>query len=379
MRPITFSLAVILIAAAASLASCEERGATAPSSAIPVGLARLEFSDPQRRSWIGAEARPLVTSVWYPAAVGVEMTEIAIPPDRPVFVGGFAARNVEIGGTGRFPLIVMSHGTGGSAMQMMWLGRALAERGFIVAAVDHHGNTAAEEAFDARGFRMPWQRAIDLSRIIDQLLADPRLGPRIDQTRIGAVGYSLGGYTVVALAGGTTDLDALQRFCESAARDATCDPQSEYPEAQDDFDRLVQTDPATRALLSEYAAPYRDDRITSFVALAPALAQAFDAESLAAISASFLIIVGDNDTVAPPASNASYLSGLIPGAEIQTVSGATHYVFLSECNARGRRYVPVCADPEGLDRRTIHEQSAALVAQHFQRTLGAGGSPTPSD
>ena len=56
----------------------------------------------------------------------------------------------------------------------------MAANGYIVAAVDHHGNTAAEEKFDPRGFRMPWERAKDLSTVIDLLLADPQWGPQID-------------------------------------------------------------------------------------------------------------------------------------------------------------------------------------------------------
>ncbi|MBY0563270.1 MAG: alpha/beta fold hydrolase [Hyphomonadaceae bacterium] len=299
------------------------------------------------------------------------MTEIAIPPDRPVFIGGYAARDAAIQGADKLPLIVISHGTGGSGMQMMWLGRALAERGFIAAAVDHHGNTAAEESFDARGFRLPWQRATDLSRVIDRLLADPTFGARVDAERIGAAGFSLGGYTIVALAGGITDLDGLRAFCASAARDATCEPQSEYPEAEQDFARLAQTDPAVAALLAGSSASYRDERVRSFVALAPALGHAFTQPSLAMISAPILFIAGDADIVAPADSNAGYLAGLMPGARLTTLGGATHYVFLNRCNSRGRRFVPICADPEGVDRQALHEQVATMVAEHFAQTLPA--------
>ena len=89
------------------------------------------------------------------------MEEIGIPPARPVFIGGFAARGAEFATKSqKYPLILMSHGTGGASMQMMWLGRELAAGGYIVAAVDHHGNTAAEDKFDPRGFRMPWELSL---------------------------------------------------------------------------------------------------------------------------------------------------------------------------------------------------------------------------
>ena len=370
---------VLALACATALVSCSQGDQAPDLDGEPVGIARLVNSDPERRSWTGEAERPLVMSVWYPAAAGVTMAQIEIPPDRPVFVGGPAARNAEIGGSGKLPLILVSHGTGGSGMQMMWLGRGLAERGYIVAAVDHHGNTAAEPAFDPRGFRMPWHRALDISRVIDLMMADPLFGPRIDETRIGAAGFSLGGYTVTALAGGRMDLEAWERFCNSAERDATCDPQSEYPEAGRDFDQLLMTDAATASLQSEYGESYADVRIRSIVALAPALAQAFDEESLAAVLVPFLILAGDEDTVAPVRTNAAYLSARIPGAELQTLEGAAHYTFLNPCNARGKRHVPICADPEGLDRSNIHAQAVSLADQHFQRTLGVRELPAAKE
>ena len=85
---------------------------------------------------------------------------------------------------------------------MMWLGHYLAARGYIVAAVNHHGNTAAEKQRAAQGFLLYWERAKDLTVVLDKLFADPFFGPRIDRDRIGAAGFSLGGYTVISVAGG---------------------------------------------------------------------------------------------------------------------------------------------------------------------------------
>src|SRR5690606_22605903 len=127
----------------------------------------------------------------------------------------------------RLPLIVLSHGTGGAALTLMWLGQHLAANGFVVAAVNHHGNTAIEERHTAQGFVLWWERAADLSAVIDHMLVDEALGPRIDAGRIGAAGFSLGGYTVLSLAGGITDLEAYEAFCSGPSRDFTCEPQAE--------------------------------------------------------------------------------------------------------------------------------------------------------
>jgi len=47
-----------------------------------------------------------------------------------------------------------------------------------------------------------WERARDLSAVIDGMLSDPTFMPRIDRQRIGAAGFSLGGYTMIAIAQG---------------------------------------------------------------------------------------------------------------------------------------------------------------------------------
>ena len=147
------------------------------------------WTDPRRRDWADAGQRPLLTEAWHPM------------------------------GEGRFPCVLLSHGTGGSAGQLAWLGEALAARGYVAAAVNHHGNTSAEP-YMPQGFGLWWERARDLSAVLDLLLADAFFGTRIDPGRIGAAGFSLGGYTVIALAGARTDLRALGEFCEGPQRDS---------------------------------------------------------------------------------------------------------------------------------------------------------------
>lgn len=343
--------------------------ATAPADSPPIGMERLNLEDPDRRSWNGSTQRPLATTVWYPAADGSLMAEVLIPADKPVFTGGFAARNAVLEPGGRRPLILLSHGTGGSGLQMMWLARRLAAAGYLVAAVDHHGNTAAEEAFDARGFRLPWERARDLSAVLDQLLAHPRFGEAIDPGRVGAAGFSLGGYTVVALAGGRTSLEQLEAFCTGPSRDATCDPQAEYPEANAELERLRASDPAVQAAIRQAGSDFGDPRITSVAALAPALGQAFTPESLSAISLPVFIIGARDDATAPVATNTATLAEQIEGAEALVLPDATHYVFLNECTARGQRFVPACKDAQGVDRLASHEAAADAVIRHFNATL----------
>ncbi|MCQ8184317.1 alpha/beta hydrolase family protein [Parvularcula maris] len=320
----------------------------------------MSFVDPDRPSWSSDGPRPVTTTLWYPANASSEMSLVEIPSDRPIFVGGFAARNAAIAEERAYPLVLLSHGTGGSGLQMMWLGRALAEQGYIAAAVDHHGNTAAEERYDPRGFRMPWHRAQDLSVVIDRLLEDEQWGSSIDQENVAAAGFSLGGYTVTALAGGLTDLDRLASFCAGPERDATCEPQSEYPDAEEDFVALLEHDPALDEAIRQSQRDFSDPRITRFALLGPALLQAFTDDSLRAIEASVLVIGGGDDDIAPVATNAKRLADLAPEATLHVAEGANHYAFLDPCTARGRRFVPACADG-GASRQSVHEETIALL------------------
>ena len=359
---------VFLFLGMISLGSCGQK--VVVSDGMPVGLIRLNLEDPVRLDWDDVNARPLVTSLWYPAIKGSEMEEIGIPSARPVFVGGMALRGAEFAPQSeKHPLIIMSHGTGGAGMQMMWLGRELAANGYIVAAVDHHGNAAAEETFDPRGFRMPWERAKDISVVLDLLLADSNWGPRIDSNNIGAVGFSLGGYTVTALAGGRLNFEQLEAFCQSPQADQTCNEQSEFPDAGAKFEALLKINSELASRMSEHSPDYRDERVQAVVALAPALSQALTEESLAAITIPYFTIAGDVDQTAPPATNASRHAAHIPASRIHLLPKSDHYVFLNRCNLRGRRFVPLCKEPSGTSRVLAHKQTVELVTDFFNETL----------
>ncbi|MEO1013862.1 MAG: alpha/beta hydrolase [Pseudomonadota bacterium] len=367
------------IVAIGFLASCDMiggggRGASDSAAvATRVGMMRIDYVDPARASWSEPDTpRPLRGWVWYPAAEEGTGEVFSVPVENPVFVGGVAIRNAEIA-PGAHPLVLLSHGTGGSGFQMMWLGRRLAEAGFVAAAVDHHGNTAAEESFDPRGFLYMWERPQDLSVLIDSVLSDPRFAASVDPDRMGAAGFSLGGYTVVASLGARIDLDQFNAFCASEEADATCRPQPEYPEAMTELEKMIAEDPSLEAKEATRSASYRDPRIRVAAALAPALGQMMTDESLAEISAPLLIITGDADDVTPIATNARRIVDNVEGAVLDVAPGASHYTFLNTCTSRGRRFVPICKDPTGVDRAAAHDAAAARIAAFFKAALSEDG------
>ena len=77
----------------------------------------------------------------------------------------------------------------------------MARADYVAAAVNHPGNNPID-SYTVAGFTLWWERARDLSAVIDGMLADPTLMTWIDAELIGAAGFSLGGYTMIAIAQG---------------------------------------------------------------------------------------------------------------------------------------------------------------------------------
>lgn len=113
-----------------------------------------------------------------------------------------------------WPVIIFSHGYTGSNTQSVFLMRALADSGYAVFAPDHQD--AGWEGLNSSlrppqvPFRSPskWtdatyaDREKDIERLLDALSHDSRFGAApFDWNHVGLAGHSLGGYTVLGLAG----------------------------------------------------------------------------------------------------------------------------------------------------------------------------------
>jgi len=203
-------------------------------------------------------------------------------------------------------------------------------------------------------------------------LRDPVFGDRIDDGRIGAAGFSLGGYTVITAAGGRFSQRTFDDFCASAERDFTCGPQNEFPEAPARFALLRNSDPVVRASLRRSGASYRDRRIKAVFAISPALGSGFTESGLRPVHVPVHIVVGDGDVITPPRTNAQRYASLIRGAQLTVLPGGVgHYTFLHECTPHGREALPICRDAPGVDRRAAHESVRGLALTFFNQTLAA--------
>ena len=163
-----------------------------PERPRKVGRVERSYADASRPNWTGDGSRPLLSMIWFPT--DSDSTEERWPVGNrflPLFWAGWSIPDAELSKReSRYPLVVLSHGTGGATAQVSWLAESLASHGYIVAAVNHHGNNAIDEE-TPHGFFLWWERADDLRVLIDRVLEDPMFDDRVDRLRIGAAGFSL--------------------------------------------------------------------------------------------------------------------------------------------------------------------------------------------
>lgn len=365
-------LVLVLLAIGVRAANPGRVNAQERSAALfKVGVATRSFKAAEPYNWRGAQTHALVTTIWYPAdAASFEKSQWIGNPDSPFAKAGKAAPDAKIAASpARFSLVLLSHGTGASALMMAWLGTELAAHGYIAAAVNHPGNNGTEP-YTALGFSLWWERARDLTVVADNMLADFTFGGRIDPKRIGAAGFSLGGFTVIEIAGGIGELSNYQGFCKSPRADGMCVDPTEFPGLLAKSEELAKTDPAFRASVEDARNSHRDPRIRAVFAIAPALGPAFRPESLAQISIPVEIVAGAADSVVPPATSASFFAAQIPHAKLTLLPGVGHYTFLATCGDLGHRVRPeLCNDPPAIDRDAIHAKTAAMAIQFFDANL----------
>jgi predicted dienelactone hydrolase len=154
-----------------------------------------------------------VTAVWYPTTA--RPTEYAYVPNFSGRVALNAPPSLLCGQL--VPLVVFSHGDLGCGIQSIFFTEELARHGYVVAAPDHADAAICHTLPGSPSSPVPqpdifkpqdWNedsrrdRRDDLEAVIDDLLANDEFAHVIDPMSIGAAGHSLGGYTVVGLAGG---------------------------------------------------------------------------------------------------------------------------------------------------------------------------------
>jgi predicted dienelactone hydrolase len=216
--------------------------------------------------------------------------------------------------------VLVSHGAGGAAIQMAWLTEPLAAAGFLVVAVDHHGNNFVD-GYLAEGFARWWERPRDLSFVLD------RLRDRENVESVGAAGFSMGGYSAAALVGARI---AADRYAALVSGAITLEPPPEYPNVAEELrERLSAEDVST--WVDEAGRDYADERVGAAFLVCPAVARLLDENALAAIDRPVAIRWAGADVIEPPDGIAQVYASLIPGADARSAGAEVeHYAFLAD-------------------------------------------------
>ncbi len=237
--------------------------------------------------------RPLTVEIWYPARLSEGESEEVIyeevmgnfgDPNRPLIpftFTGKAARDAkpETSG-GPYPLIIVSHGYTGSRYLMTYLTENLASKGYVVVAIDHTDSTFR----DATSFNSTLlNRSLDDLFILNEIdrlskIANSFLAGLVHTNSTGLIGYSMGGYGALNVAGGGYSKLAVGFFASMSKGNKALEKRMQgNPEFKNSF----------------------DSRIKAVVAMAPWGMErgVWDAEGLAGIKIPTFYIAGSKDDI----------------------------------------------------------------------------------
>ncbi|MFN4280331.1 alpha/beta hydrolase [Thermosynechococcus sp.] len=225
------------------------------------------------------------------------------------------------------PLIVISHGLASDRTTFAYLAEHLASYGLAVLAVTHPGSDASRISsflsgapLDYENLPKDWaQRPFDLKFGVDAVAALVQKNPalKIDTQNVGLFGHSMGGFTVLAAAGGTVDWNAVKQRCLAAANDL--------------FIFNISLPLQCRSVgLADLPVMPTDPRVKSVIAVNPVSSVLIGESGMANIKVPTLILSSSKDVFAPPLeeqvlpftwlqAQPKYLAMLVPGTHFSAV------------------------------------------------------------
>jgi predicted dienelactone hydrolase len=229
---------------------------------------------------------------------------------------------------GEFPLVMISHGNGGSHLLYRTISTHLAQNGFIVAMVEHYGNNRNNNQLENTEENLIL-RPKHISLTIDKLLADSFWGKHIIDDKIAVIGHSMGGYTALALAGG-------------------------FPRTREG--KKIETT--------------HDQRIKAIILLAPGAGWFMN--GLDNVTIPILMLTAEHDPITPAWNAETVLKSISDESMVtfRQIANAGHFSFLSPFPElmRNPKFLP-SVDPEGFDRENFHVQLPKEIFDYLNKKL----------
>lgn len=294
-------------------------------------------------------------AIWYPSTARAASETYA---DSLVFQGVAAHPDGPVA-PGQYPMVLFSHGMGGTDRAQAWLGAALAERGAIVVMVNHPNSTWGD--FDMSKGIEHWTRAQDVSVAFDAVLGMPGIQDSVDTTRVMAAGFSYGGWTALSLGGAKGNHAGFVDACLTLPDMEACGL------FLSDEVNVQGVDPAA------WNARYADPRVTHVVAIDPGFVWGLEAADISGlVPSTHLIGLGtDGERMLATDFDRSGLAALLGDRKSERIAPAFHFSVMPICKPAGEAILaednddPVCTDPAGANRAAIHAAIIDLIADEL--------------
>ena len=318
----------------------------------PVGVRSLSVDAPER-------AQAVTATVWYPAGKGGHPVSIG---GNAVFEGVAGMQDARIA-DGIFPVVLISLGGLRAAPDLAgWIGAELAAQGFVAVVVPpaRLGPKDALVAIDEI-----WKRPTDLSAALTALENSDEWNSHVDLEKTAALGFFLGGTSVLSLAGADLDADRFMQTCDEAGTGMDCAWFARFGVKLRDGNlaRLTRSNPGPR--------------LKAVIAVDPELSTSLAVDRLAAVAIPVEVINLGQASSIVAGLDASKLATSTSQIGYTTVPNATEFSAFSICTPKG---VAILADDGGSEaicnsdihvgRGHIHAELAALIAGLLKRHLG---------
>jgi predicted dienelactone hydrolase len=298
-----------------------------------------------------------------PAEAGLPMIRAAVwspclQPPGEVKLRGItlpATENCDVSGE-KLPLIVISHGYGGSFTGHHDTAEALADGGFVIVALNHPVDSGAGDMSRADTLAELTERPADITRLIDYMLGAWPDRAKLDSEKIGFFGFSRGGYTGLVVAGGNPDLKKAAALCPEGSPKPIC------------------AEVRRNEIPSQTFA--HDPRVKAIVVADPAFGPLFDPDGLKNVKIPVQLweseLSGEEQIGEVTPDYVSTIARDLPvKPDFHLVSGAGHFAFLTPCTPELAKKVPrICTDRPGFDRVTFHSEFDAAVLAFFRTQFG---------
>jgi predicted dienelactone hydrolase len=309
--------------------------------AANIGFQQIEIPDSSGKS--------LKTAIWYPSDSKVSVQTLGLFRQEVAIDGQIAGA--------KWPVVFISHGTGGSLASHYDTALALARAGLIVIALTHTGDNSQDQSYAGNRIDLV-DRPRQLERVINFALSKWKDRAHIDAAKMGVFGFSLGGFTALVEIGGVPDLKRMAELCRKHATAPECS-----------FIRERHGDQLVSA--SDAPAWMHDPRIKAAVIAAPAAGYLFGSGGLHRVTVPIQLWRAANDSQAPDAWNSAIVRDGLPSTpEMHIVPHADHFAFLPPCSDALKQVASsICSDVPDFDRAAFHEEFNRRVVAFFLLTL----------